>query len=314
MNRKNALPTEYKKSFAEKIRTFFGRTSLYTYVLSKPKYMAFPPKRGFSKKEFDYLSSVCIHTPITENVGISSNQFKVLSSVRISDDVSSISDHTFESLNLEELIIDSSETYFSKKTFDQTDVKRIKYENNKFSLGESTFLLSEIFKDEDHRLNFSIHGRFSSIQELANNQDNMVLNKVQDDLVSLLVENSTINEANSMFIYNEKSESELSYSLNILLDHYPLSDLRMCNQSDDALIALYVSGVDEIDLENLSKYPSLRTIYIAPNVKRVYGQLDNVNHMGNKIMANYNNGSYSYLKVICQSANTVMLGIKESIM
>jgi len=310
MNKKNALPTEYKKSFAEKLRTFFGRTSLYTYVLSKPKYMAFPPKRGFSKKEYDYLSSLYIHTPITENVGISSNQFKVLSSIRISDSVSSISDHTFESLTLEDLIIDSEETYFSKKSFDQTDVKRLRYENNKFSLGDNPYLLSGILKDEDHRLNFTIHGRFSSVQELT---DITILERIQDNLVFSLIENSIIDESNSMFIYSEKSGRELSYSINILLDHYPLSDLRMYNEPDENLIALYVSGVDEIDLENLSKYPNLRNVYVASNVKRVYGKLDDVKRTESKIIASYYNGGTTPLKVTCQSIDTILLGIKEPV-
>ena len=309
MNRKNALPTEYKKSFAEKLRTFFGKTSLYTYVLSKPKYMAFPPKRGFSKKEYDYLSSIFIHTPITENVGISSNQFKVLSSIRISDDVSSISDHTFESLNLEDLIIDSSETYFSKKSFDQTDVKKLRYESNKFSLGENSSLLSDIFKDEDHRLNFSIHGRFNSVQELT---DISLLNSIQDNLAYSLIDNSSIDESNSMFIYDNSSKGDLSYSIKIILDHYPLSDLRMDHEPDENLIALYVSGVDEIDLENLSKYTNVRNIFIAPNVKRVYGLLSDVKHMESKIIASYFNGGSLPLKVTCQSTNTILLGKKES--
>ena len=117
-----------------------------------------------------------------------------------------------------------------------------------------------------------------------------------------------------MFIYSESSGIDLSYSINVLLDHYPLSALRMCNESDENLISLYISGVDEIDLENLSKYPNLRNVIIASNVKRIYGKLDDVKHMENKIIASYYSERNTPLKITCQSTNTILLGIKENTM
>ena len=297
-----------------------GRINIFRYDDGMYKYKAFPPRKGFSDYDKSFLETLIFHSSIIGDSTLNS-QFKTLKRIFISKDVSSISEHSFGNLDLDLLQFDSTDTYFSPNALSSLSTITLIYNGNKYtnmSLYKKTRRgnrLTAIQKDDDNRLTFEI-GESLSLGQIDNYERTHSSVSLEEyskrtefKAISNLLENSEIKDDSSLFFYTKTGET--SYGAQAIIDSYPLSDMRLSNPPDDKLVAIYINGVNEVDLETLNKYPNIKQIFISPTVKTVYGETNKSKTVSysdhTATWSEWQNAKGCPVKMVCISKDTLVL-------
>ena len=310
-------PTSKLLSF---IREKTGRVNLYHYDTGFYKFKAFPPKRGFSDNDKSSLLAIAFHSSIIGDSTLNS-QFKALKRLYITKDVSSISEHSFGNLELDVLEFASPDTYFSPNALGSLSTLKLVYDGNtytnvsKYKDTQRGNALTHIRKDDDNRLSFEIGERLS-LGEVDNfDRRNRSISladyskRAEFKAISEMLEGVDIKDGSSLFFYTRTSET--SYGAQAIVDTYPLSTMRLSNPPDDKLVALYVNGVNEFNIDDLKRFPNVRQVFVSPTVKAVYGKTEKeklVSYSDHQaIWSEIQNASGDPIKLVTMSKNTLMI-------
>ncbi len=89
-----------------------------------------------------------------------------------------------------------------------------------------------------------------------------------------LLESSTAKEnERSIYIYDPQIllEDSNRRSIHAVSDSYPMSKNAVNELKDEELVALFLTGAEEVDLADFAKYPNLRKVIIGKDIKTVRG-------------------------------------------
>lgn len=285
-----------KPNFLEELaRKLFKRNCTFTDYSGKIGYLAYPPRNGYSdkqKQEIRGLEITGVETIDDKSTPLDDlRHLKYLTRLVLGEGVKGISRNAIPT-TVDEIVLSDSVKNIPEGFVSNGCYKSISgpgfFINAEFSQFNNSF-----FIDEFGRVNFTRSNRLSSGQ-----RDNMekhgrdVAKECEDaktySTTSLIHHSSKGFNTKTLYIY-EKSKSGSDASIHAVIDDYPMDESHKSERlSDDKLIGIFVNGVEELDLEDLAKYPDLKTIVIGKSVARVRNVRDDlsspdIDRHGNKV-------------------------------
>lgn len=276
MSEKINFPTklEEKLSFFDRLRKLMKRTSVTVDSNGKVSYISYPPRNGFSDKQKKSVETIEVNDVLIlgDDRDRSLLELENLKTLVLGRGVIAVAEGAVPTTGLEELVISDQARQIPMGAISGTSIKRVR--GNGFNISTDKKALTNIFFDSDERIHFMQGERLSlgqldwmdehgkdAAQESENNMHS---------LAEALIKNSSKNNnENSIFVYSETLGSERASSIHAVADAFPMPSGRGEKIDDDKLIGIFVTGVEEVDLASLSKYPNLKHITIGKDVRRV---------------------------------------------
>lgn len=278
-NKDTNIPTkvEEKSSFMDLIRKLLNRTSKSTDIKGRVKYISYPPKKGFSNKQKREIEELEINDiPIIgENRDTSLNELTNLKKLSLGRGVVALTEECIPSYGIQVLELSDTVKQIPPNAITESSIKRV--QGKDFCIASnSTNTTSDIYIDTNERLHFVESGHISLGNEDYINQhggsvEEEVLATSNTIAQGILQESSNFENKHTLYIYDRGIPGARRYTVHTVLDKFPMPENRSMSFSDERLIGVLVAGTEEVDLEQLSKYPNLQNIYIDKNVKRVLG-------------------------------------------
>ena len=173
---------------------------------------------------------------------------------------------------LEEIVFSDQARQIPMGAISGTSIKRVR--GNGFDISTDKQALTNVFFDSDERIHFMQGERLSFSQlDLLEENGKDASQESEKNMhflaESLIKSSSKNNNANSIYVYSETIGSERASSIDAVMDAFPMPSSRNEKLDDNKLVGLYITGVDEVDLGELSQYPNLKFITLGKNVRRV---------------------------------------------
>lgn len=276
MSEKINFPTklEEKLSFFDRLRKLMKRTSVTVDSNGKVSYISYPPRNGFSDKQKKSIETIEVNDVLIlgDDRDRSLLELENLKTLVLGRGVIAVAEGAVPTTGLEELVISDQARQIPMGAISGTSIKRVR--GNGFDISTDKKALTNIFFDSDERIHFMQGERLSlgqldwmdeHGQDAAKESENNM-----HSLAEALIKNSSKNKnENSIFVYSETLGSERASSIHAVADAFPMPSGRGEKIDDDKLIGIFVTGVEEVDLASLSKYPNLKHITIGKDVRRV---------------------------------------------
>lgn len=264
-----------KPSFMERIMKMLNRTSQLIDANGNVKYISYPPKKGFSKKQINTAETLVVNDVLIfgENGDKSFRQLVNLKKLVLGSGVLGIADGALTYSTIRELELSEDVKMIPEGAIEKSSIKKVTSPN--FNLSTSTKnTTTDIYIDQDDRLHFLENAHVSLGQEdyILSHGKNLALETAAaaKSLAKQLLKSTSKQEnTNSIFVYAEGLGTETDYSIHTITDEYPIKDTSLSEISDDKLVGILTNGVEEVSLESLSKYPNLSSIVVGKGVKRV---------------------------------------------
>lgn len=276
MSEKINFPTklEEKLSFFDRLRKLMKRTSVTVDSNGKVSYISYPPRNGFSDKQKKSIETIEVNDVLIlgDDRDISLLQLENLKTLVLGRGVIAVAEGAIPSTGLEEIVFSDQARQIPMGAISGTSIKRVR--GNGFDISTDREALTNVFFDSDERLHFMQGERLSLGQlDWMDGQGKNAAEESEKNMYSLaesLIKNSSKNtNANSIFVYSETIGSERASSIHAVVDTFPMPSGRNEKIDDDKLIGIFVTGVEDVDLGTLDKYPNLRHITIGKDVRRV---------------------------------------------
>lgn len=282
----SALPNKIdeKESLLDKIRKAFNRTTRYVDSQGKIGYISYPPKKGFSDKQKNEIRELEING--VEILGtekdLSLRDLKKLKVLTLGQGTKAISSNVIPR-SVETLIIPEGLTQIPEGAIYDSSIKSLIAPN--FGIATTSPRHTNIFFDEFGRLNFTQDEYYSKGQvDYFNTRKNHspknphVLSASQEASAArnhitrqLLEATSHTNNSQSLYVFRKTLDSESDFSIQAVMDTFPMPEDRSLGFDDKLLIGILVNGKDELDLRSLEKYENLKNVFVGKDVKRVVG-------------------------------------------
>ncbi len=276
MSEKINFPTklEEKLSFFDRLRKLMKRTSVTVDSNGKVSYISYPPRNGFSDKQKKSIETIEVNDVLIlgDDRDRSLLELENLKTLVLGRGVIAVAEGAVPTTGLEELVISDQARQIPMGAISGTSIKRVR--GNVFDISTDKKALTNIFFDSDERIHFMQGERLSLGQldwmdEHGQDAAKESENNMHSLAESLIKNSSKNNNDNSIFVYSETLGSERASSIHAVADAFPMPSGRGEKIDDDKLIGIFVTGVEEVDLASLSKYPNLKHITIGKDVRRV---------------------------------------------
>lgn len=282
----SALPNKIdeKISLLDRLRKALKRTTKYVDSQGKIGYISYPPKKGFSDKQQKEITELEIHD--IEILGAegdtSLRDLKNLRTLALGEGVKGIASNVIPS-TVSTLIIPEGLTQIPEGAIYNSNIKRLVGPD--FGMATTSPRRTNIFFDEFGRLNLSQDEYYSKGQvDYFNTRKNhalnnpRVLNASQEASAArnhiareLLEATSHAGNSQTVYVYRKTLDSESDFSIQAVLDEFPMPEEHRQSLDDNLLIGILVNGKEELDLASLDRYPNLKNVFVGKDVKRVVG-------------------------------------------
>lgn len=300
-NRHTNIPTkvEEKFSFMNLIRKLLNRTNKIKDVKGKVKYISYPPKRGFSNKQKREIKELEINDVLIvgENREVSLKELSNLKKLSLGNGVIAVTEGSIPNTGLEILELSETVKQIPPNAIIDSSIKIV--QGKDFAIAtNSDNVTSDIYMDTDERLHFIETKEFSisAINNTENGEESKQETIAEKAVKELLEATSSFENKQTLYVFDEGKLGTRRYQIHAVLDKFPMPENRSKSFADDKLIGILINGVEEIDLEELSKYQNLQEIYINKNIK--------VNDAGIEDIYTSDNNA-KYIKIIRERELTI---------
>lgn len=300
-NRHTNIPTkvEEKFSFMNLIRKLLNRTNKIKDVKGKVKYISYPPKRGFSNKQKREIKELEINDVLIvgENREVSLKELSNLKKLSLGNGVIAVTEGSIPNTGLEILELSETVKQIPPNAIIDSSIKIV--QGKDFAIAtNSDNVTSDIYMDTDERLHFieTKEVSISAISNTENGEESKQETIAEKAVKELLEATSSFENKQTLYVFDEGKLGTRRHQIHAVLDKFPMPENRSKSFADEKLIGILINGVEEIDLEELSKYQNLQEIYINKNIK--------VNDAGIEDIYTSDNNA-KYIKIIRERELTI---------
>lgn len=264
-----------KPTFMERIMEMLNRNSKLIDGNGKVSYIAYPLKKDFSKKQKEKAETLIINdvTIFGEDIDYRHQELKNAKKLVLGEGVLGVATGALHGTQFEEIELSEDVTMIPEGAITDSRVRRIHGPNFDIST-DANNIKTDFYIDEDSRPHFIEIGRYSMGEESFKlSRGERMTEETRFASLALakrmLFSTSKRDNEKSLYVYAPNLGSPVHFDVHGIMDVFPMQEDSFKRIPDEKLVGILVNGVDEVDLEDLKKYPNLMRVVIGKDVKRV---------------------------------------------